>query len=481
MTSAVKKIQRKSFISRDNELEFIEKGKISALAKGAILFQCITTITGIPGIGKTTLLKKVAEIAESFKLRWIQVSLGKNLSRKREEFFLFKEIAKLFEENDASEANRQIDEIHKMGQEERRMDQEGRRRFLNLYAKHLKKYLEAQPLILMVDDSHRLNETEKAIFEGIMERVCGTNRLLVVLAGRSYISWRSFELRRRTFQISLDHFDKEQFDNFLIAPRDDQLNDRIYRLTRGYPLASVQALEWVGENLNVTDPEFHQKLTDRETDLVLSLTDTILDNFILIDIPSRENRNLLKALLKYTSPLRRFDDGILSKLLKEVIAKEDSAVHPEKSSKYFWAMKTLTHLVVWDSPKTGYATDAAVRRLLALSMKYREKDIYLAIHEYMANFYKKAMNAAIEKDPSSPQSILYLLEFIFHHASFHAAKGEIQTWIEDIRSIILENFKGYKFRERNHFYEEYKKDEDIEELMGEEYPGILEIIKDHLQ
>ncbi len=473
MTPASRRIETAQFINRIDELKTIKTEKLEPLAKGASLFQFITTVSGIPGIGKTTLLEKTAGIAGELGVQHIVVSLGKNLAEKKAPFYMFNEIAeKCFEKEAIQSIQGKLLSLPQLNEDQQR-------NLLNHYSQHLIHFLKDHPTVLMIDDSHRLNELERKLLEGVMERVARLNKLLVILAGRSDLRWRSFELRRRTHRIALKHFDKEETDKLIIAPKDDRLSNKIYQLTRGYPLASVQAIEWMGDNLSGAAPEFYQQLTERETDLVLSLTDTILTQFILIDIPDQDNRRFLENLLKITSPLRRFDNDILFDLLRYLHPQEDN-VDTIETLRYIREMSASTHLVTWNSQKMGYSTDNAVRRLLALSMKYKEKDTYMAIHRHMASFYHDEMKTTMAKDSSSPQSVLYLVEFIFHDISHQIAEKDFQHRIEDFEELILENFQKYKYREKNHFYEEFKNDEELHELLGGNHERIIEVVKKHL-
>lgn len=476
MTPASPQIKTAPFINRTDELEMITAEKLQPLAQGASLFQFIIMVSGIPGIGKTTLLEETARIAGSLGIEHILLSLGKNRSEKQAPFYIFKQLAeKCFEKEAMATIQGELGSLPQM-------DEDRQRLFLNQYSQGLASFLKDHPTVLMIDDSHRLNELERTLLEGVLERVARLNKLLVILAGRSDLRWQSFELRRRAYRISLRHFDQEETGKLILGPKDERLSSKIYQLTRGYPLASVQALEWVNHNLSVAAPEFHQQLTDKETDLVLSLTDTILTQFILSDIPDSENRRFLEKLLKTTSPLRRFDNDILADLLNRLnpLDPQEHEIDTFETLRYIRELSAYTHLVTWNSQKMGYSTDPAVRRLIALSMKYKEEDTYLDIHDQMRTFYQDEMKTTMNKDPSSPQSVLYLMEYIFHDASHQIAEKPASNSIQGYEDLILETFRQYRYREKNHFYEEFKNDEELHELLGTNHETIIELVEKHI-
>ncbi len=83
---------------------------------------------------------------------------------------------------------------------------------IDVFALNLSKKLENTPLVLLIDDSHYIDEDSQDIMEDLLERIYNKNRMLLVIAGRADLRWKSFELRRRTRAISLDCFqEKDMF------------------------------------------------------------------------------------------------------------------------------------------------------------------------------------------------------------------------------------------------------------------------------
>jgi hypothetical protein len=321
-----------------------------------------------------------------------------------------------------------------------------------------------------------MKESVQDMLEDVLERVYHKNRLFVTLAGRADVRWKSFELRRRARLIRLEFFEEKVADRLLAQPKDPALSGQIYRLTKGYPLASVQAYEWISRNL---ESDFAQQLEVRETEtkLVFELVDTLLSQYLLVHIKDKDRRERMAELLKKVSPLRRFDDMLLYKFLNvsDILQHSDS-IDTLKSRSYIREMVSLTYVVGWDSARMAYSLDFPIRQLFSLGMKFRDPAGLVKIHEIMMECYQQYMDKAVERDPSAPQTVIYLTEYIFHFASVCQLKGQTDHMGFEIQKQIDTLFKGYYVREKNHFYEEFKRDDELAQLLGDTYHQLTEFV-----
>jgi len=418
----------KHFIDRDAELKIIRE-KIEAIKNGKRLFDFILIISGILGIGKTTLLDKIEQEAKSQNIDIEKVSCN---------------------------------DIEK-------------------FISNLQSKLEKAPLVLMIDDSHNIDEETQEKLENILTRVHPQNRLFVVLAGRTDLRWKNFELRRRTQVRALNRLNEADAELLLTKLGRPELGKPIYQVASGYPLATMKAYRWASDNLKPAET-----IKERETDLIFELVRNILSEYILNHIPEQE-RDELVFLLKKVSVLRRFDDNILCDLLKELDKSRYSSINMIDARGFIRKMATSTHLIKWDSSKMAYALDISMRRLLCLEIKFHDIESMQAIHEFMTKWYDYVIDKAIEpykNDPQKsypPQTVLYLIEYLFHFVQLCQLTDKTAQHIEtDIEQKITPLFERYNPTEKNHFYEEFKKDNDLAELLGDNYNQLTEFVKKQL-
>jgi len=134
-------------------------------------------------------------------------------------------------------------------------------------------------------------------------------------------------------------------------------------------------------------------------------------------------------------------------------------------------------VVRWNSAKMAYSLDDSIRHLLAMSMKFKDKKLVIQIHEFMLKWYQQAMDDAVKRDPSSPATVLYLIEYIFHSAQlFHLTEKTEHLGFE-IQGKIGEQFAGYKYKEKNHFCEEFRNDRELSALLGNTYNQLSEFVE----
>lgn len=460
------------FVNRLRELKQIQD-KIQIIKKQKLLFSFIITISGIPGIGKTTLLAQAKQEAERQRVHIILIDCEEDAFQNNPIYILQYIARHLFEAAmDWQEVLKEYQD--NQGHPAQPAFYQGR--VIEVFTRNLKLYLEKMPLLLLIDNSHRMNEVTQEILEDILERIYHQNKLLVILGGRTDIRWHSFELRRRTQTIALNSFPKTEAAKLLPDPSYAMLTDQVYTLTQGYPMASVLAYQWVLDNFTPSEVDLSSHFKARESDLIFNLFGSIFEDHILRDIKDSETRHHISQLLRYISPLRRFDDNLLAALLPYIDKGTYGSINTLNARVYTRQMSALTYLVKWNSARQAYALDASIRRLLSLEMKFRDEKLLIQIHEFMMNWYQQAIDEVTTKDSSAPQSVIYLIEYIFHFAQFSQLKNESKNLEEKIKQKVTQLFEGYYMREQVHFQEEFKKDEDLAELLGDIYNRLNEFV-----
>ena len=467
-----------SFVNRLKEIRVIRE-KLQKINRKKLLNSFILTVTGIPGIGKTTLLQQSKQEAEVQGADTLFFDYEKPEVRDNP-VFLLQNIGDYFfkSEPDWQATIRDYEDNHGHPSQQAFYQE----RVIETFIKYLKLQLKQTPLLLLLDNIHRISEPEQEILEDILERFSHENRrLLVMLAGRTDIRWHSFELRRRTTALPLDPFPKKENAKLLPNPDYAVLTDQVYAVTRGYPKASALAYQWVLENFKPTDTNLSEHFKAREADLILDLFDAIFEEYILHDIDNLSTRQRLNQLLRYISPLRRIDDNLLAELLRTVDKDNYGQVNTLDARAYTRQMAAQTYLVKWDSAKQAYALDLPIRRLLSLQMNLKDKPHLLDIHIFTKKWYKREIKKVTARDPSAPQSVIYLLEYIFHYAQFWQIQGRSINLEQEIQQKIVELFEGYDLREQVHFYEEFKKDDELAEVLGDTYHRLARFVARHVE
>jgi hypothetical protein len=428
-------IELEEFTNREDELNVVYP-KLDEIQKDRpYLFGFILRFVGIPGIGKTTLLKEIEKEAKvrNIKTAYVQCNRSKEL-------YLLDELSvQLFGTAKKSE----------------------------LFIEDLKSMLSETPAVFLIDDTHYIDELNQGILEDILDNVYQINRLLLILAGRSDLRWKKFELRRRTGKVVLEQFGEKEARNWI---KDADFSDQIYPITRGYPLAIVKACDWINLHADSADPD---QLKEHEMDLVFELVNQILIQYILVDIPHERQHELI-FLLKNLSPLRRFNENILSDFLPELDNKKRDTLAARMLIR---KMSVETYLVKWDSARMAYALNYLIRRLLSLEMKFNNKESLTKIHKFMMKWYGDSIKKALERDPSAPQTVLYLIEYIYHLAQYKHTNGLVEGIQNEIEQKVFEVFRGYKDTEKDHFYQELKKDDEIDEILGNDFEQLVNFVE----
>jgi nucleoside-triphosphatase THEP1 len=444
------------FINRVDELNFI-RTKQEAIKTEQRVFDFILTISGIPGIGKSYLLNQTAQEARNSGLRVIKL----NCSSNQKETYFLQEIAK-DSSGPSDDWQHALREYQLNPQDQFCLD-------------NLIENLAKQATVLLIDDCHHLTNETQQMLEDVFEQLQDMNRMFVILAGRSDLRWNSFELRRRTRAVKLLSFPRKETAQLLSNnPLYATISDQIYNLTRGYPLAVVETQKWLDNHLNFAEPNLSQQVDTKEADIVFNLFNVIFEHHILRGISDSER---VSQILKHVSPLRRFDDNILSMLLTKIDSARFENINTLHARARIRQVAIQTYLIRWESGRMAYTLDRPIRQLLTLEMHHRDPSRLREIHRTMQEWYQDAIDQVTQKDSSAPQSVIYLLEHLFHFAQLWQLEAKSQVDLEtEIQQKVDRQFAGYQPRERNHFQEEFQRDEELAELLGNGYGRLIKYV-----
>lgn len=448
------------FVNREAELKFITS-KLTALQSQRQNFDFILTISGVAGIGKTSLLEEVDRLAarENIPAVWLRFNSAE--AKKDDVLYLLRQLTKSLPDSDLQEI------WHEYASSPFPFVQD------RLTQALVDKMID-RPMVWLFDDSHLMAAEVKEILEDMLMQLPSNHQLLLIMAGRDIPSWNNFELRRRTRPFPLSSLPKESAA--LLAPGTlyAPVTDQVYDLTRGYPKASVMAYDWIKKNLSLNRPDLAQQLKSHEAELIFALFDDLFEEYILGDIPDRDRTS---QLLRCISPLRHFDDYLLSNLLPELGEALFGKVSILEARALMRQIAIQTRLIKWDSGRRAYILEPPIRRLLYLDLQYRDKAKLQRAHQFMQEWYQNALDETLEKDASSPQSVIYLLEYLYHYIHNQQLAGQTSVAIHQVvRQKIDQQFTYYQLRERNHFLEELNRDTDILELLANDSQSLIEYV-----
>ena len=446
-----------AFVDRTKELQLVTE-KLHLIKNGGYVYNFILSISGIPGIGKTRLLREAQAEAWSMDIDTVFIDFNYPEVINSTTTYLFQQIA---DQPLSCVDDLVVDDFSKL-------------------VERLRFFLSKKPLLLLIDNGHRIadsNNKLRMILEEVLSRVYNQERLFVVICGCIDLRWDDFELRQRTRKEKLAYFDEEDAKKLSDKLVGSDLSQEIYKLTNGYPAACIKVYEWLTERNGIIVSDPYQLIKTYEVDLIGELVNTILTDYILSDVDEIQVRTRLEKLLKLISPLRRIDNYLLYILLSNAGEWEMGTLDELDVRSYIREMAAQTYLVKYNDVQKKYVLEYPLRRLLSLEMSYTAKDRLLAIHQFSANWYNKENSKLIARDPGHQQSISYLIEHIYHLAQSRQVSNDSGDMETEIQQKLNVQFKGYSHREKNNFYEKFIQDEELSDALGEAYRPLCKFVK----
>jgi hypothetical protein len=468
------------FVNRREQIELIVD-KLHDISSGRLASGYVITLTGIPGIGKTVVLHEASRQAQALGIPAIFIDY--KFEATQSPLQTLEKIAAAFFQ-DAPDWVASWNAYQKQPYSDAA--------WKNLLSKFLQTFaaqLTKSPLLLLLDNADKVWDIDdhpgiRSTLEAIIEQGGKQHRLLAITAARLHLDWDNAELRRQVVPQLLPSFEREDTKALLAPATADYqvLADQIYTVTHGYPKASVLAFQWAIEHLKASPrKDLNSLFAAREEDLIFTLFDEIIRRYILVSVQSGERRQRLRALLRYLGPLRRFDDILLADLLPQIAPKIFPEITTAKARVYIFDLAHETHLVRWDSARQAFVLDASMRRFLALELKYRERERLMLIHKLACQWYDRELTEVVQSTPSTPQSVLYFIEYVFHLTSYRTLANQRSNLVTDIRAKMVTLFDGYKYRERNHFKQEFIRDNELAELLGQQaYRQLRQFVNKHI-
>lgn len=400
--------------SKENDLF---KGHLLQMKLGRKVDKPIIGFWGIPGIGKTTLLKEIIQKNEEHKNRVIFIDFKDFLTpRKRISRLILREsFLHLINSKLQSEYFDHKENLNKA---------EGSSLTIAELLSGILKY--EQTVIFAFDsveycDAKFLEWLERDIFSPFIS----TKKILIILASQGCINWKAFDIKQSILEHKVNPFDTLMLQEQLRrnSSMTKEMANKIYEVSFGVPACNIIALKTL------------EKLA-KHKDLNLSLIDTNKSVLVRAEVEFfykqsvRRLNSEFRVILKSISLLSWFDYA----LLREILV----AIYPEKygnvkASKFRDITRQAegTNFISWDIRKRGFAMDITLRKILSLDLRLNNFPLYLIIKNVVLKWFVKLTK---EYEPS----FLYFLDLIYYRALFddlNPIQGEISSALIGIKEL----------------------------------------------
>lgn len=424
-------------VNREAEKALIEEAfKALANYKEDLLPNPIVDFYGVEGIGKTSIIDYVEKECQERSVPYIRIDGSKDAIH-----FLYEVISQLKKYNirSASEG----DDNHLLEQ-----STEG-----------TKVLLEQGVAVMLLD---AVDPTNKDLLERIaviLREVIEENKLFVVLTSRRNLLFdteRSVARKLTSFQLKpFNQKNSEAYLQTINAQLEPEIRNYIFDWTKGYPLAmQVMARAITDQQLDPRNPE-HQKV------ILKHIVEKVIDGRILARVRPDFFHECRSALTLFSIP-RRFNIVIMKALIEEFNGK----LRQLSGVAYMNIPRMInqsTDVLSWNIMRAGFSVNDPVRALFVLKSKIEDPERHLKIHSFLAR-----INKQIADEVHGLDRMRYLREYLYHSAHTETAQSLAPILEQTTRDIITESPESAE-----QFYEEFKLDEELNEVLGEQNKTVL--------
>ncbi|TMC21014.1 MAG: ATP-binding protein [Chloroflexi bacterium] len=446
-----------TFINRSDELESIEKAFNALLYKNTLLSTPIIDFFGIDGIGKTRILKEIADRCTAKNLPCIkldekhtQLDGGQNTSR----------ISRAI-----------VRQAKKYWQQSPDILRDRKRDAHTQVVETIKVLLEKTPaVVILLDAIDSSNEALVNWIKTTLHELIEHNNLFVVLTSKQQIVFENdWLMTRRLTPLQLKPLKRDDCTSYLTsfskAIPHETINI-IFQWTRGYPSAmEVMTDTIVKRQLDVAKSEDKQLL-------ITIIIEEIIDKKVLAHVkPPNPSLSWYKDHLRLLSIPRRFNLIIMQELLEKFgppsISKRPSRLE------YMGLQRQLnagTDILYWDLQKAAFTLDESIRNIFFIDQQEHHPALFMDMHRYLAQ-----RNKQLASEVAGSDSVRYLREYLYHSAQDQAAQTA-----EDMLQYIEHQFNTIASDVKIQFTEEFRQDKELREILEKHYPNVYTYIKDHV-
>jgi hypothetical protein len=470
-----------NFIDRDWELEAVDH-RLNILRSGGSVFQCVLNFHGIPGIGKTSLLEEIQRRARenvdrgrSIATALIDLAAYGNRYRGGPES-LADQMGQLEQQTHLSDTRFAFalkafrlhptpsDPYDEAAWYEFRQNAKQVADAFRLYVYHLAE--EANwPVMLLMDNTDAAPEDvfgwmEHEVFSPLVQ----TGLILLVVAGRSPVRWKPFEIRRRVLLRKLNPPETHGLVRQEAAAW-EHVAPNILKITFNYPPANqvvARELEQLGLPETIDETSFR----DHRMTLIQRLMSDVIDKRLLAGVDAD-----LRLVWRTTAPLRQLD----VKTLRQVLPEFEPEFEGRGGNYYLLMLNRMvdTDLVEWSKERNAHVLDNTLRRFLVLDLETRDVDLALRIRSHAAEVYHQWL----EEKPD--QRSAYIVEWLYQRAEMARLEGKNTAKIasivcNDLQAALREYYRPIMAEDDDlldsaqQLIEAMKHDTDLPGLLGKE-------------
>lgn len=452
-----------TLIGRDREIRNIELSLNQLLQKK--VEKSIIEINGIGGIGKTIILKNIANICQTINLPFAvyDFEFVSNLE--------IQDIRSPIEEiiNQIIIKTKSKEELKNIFERPLLKGEDIQKLFINYLIEIFRE--ENKPIVLIFDTLDKINDDIQKWLAYLISETTRVGRIIFVLASKSALNLSIDERIRQKWQIykisqfSFDQTkDQIQFFERGLSPEDmEELCQSIFNITKGHPLANELICKKLIEK-NITTKNFQDY-----TQYFIQLINKELIDRVIFKKYKLEDHKKLRSILEILSIARIFN-SISLQILIDTFAKQEYRLSSSfKYSKYIIEEQIKNNLIHYDQSKKGYAVDHTLAIIFSSIMKKNKPNLYKKINQKLIDIYNEWISYY-----SGSDKINYIKEKYYHKLKIDIP---INLAIDEFKKD-LEMFRGRKNEHlRLQFKDELKGDIDLYKLLGNRITELIDYIE----
>lgn len=491
---AARKALETRFVDRQDEIVLVERMVEEIYYERRFPRQPLVNVVGIAGIGKSRLLNQLHDRLKNRGVACSFIDFANERYRppERGQIEILSDIVAEMDRRaiDFREELGQFDNIleqtrdesgeYKIDEASRFRRREQSNRVVNAFTAYTNELTEKGPVALFFDTAHEasieIGQDEKGrpitfldqLENTVLSQLVVMDGVIIIVASRSPLYWKRFEVRCRAFPYRLLPFSIEDTREQL--PGYSELVPHIFQLTFGHPLANIRLVEELQAIERREKRAVDESTLERYRGQLIELMDALIEQYVMRDISPE-----LKRAFRMIAVLRQFDVNALRYILSQFVPEPFS----DKGGAYFLSLigkMVETTLVQWDPAKKGYSLDDTMRKMLALSMRLRNRDLYERVNAAAIKLY----GDWIERVSENPSR--FIIEKLYHRANLlrdwktgleigSELKGELQEYLERFYRDEV-----YGIPAAMELLEELKRDQELEGGIREGFPILTETV-----
>lgn len=290
----------------------------------------------------------------------------------------------------------------------------------------------------------------------VVDPLLGLDKTLLIATANKPWRWKNPGIRSRLITNTLENLSSEDLNIVL-----DQLHDEsvvpspgtstLYELTGGYPAALSFALQAANKGLSAD-----------ETTKALKVD--FIDGFVLVN-----EKPEVKRALELLSLVRLFDNTLIHKVLSAADGEQFAGWRVEEFSELSLSLRKTSFLI---SNHGLPSIDPSLKYLISRYYRLFEPETYLKVNQIALDYYANLLQKPLEN------RAITTMEYLFHQACIEQVQppGQTNATITAFNQqwqLFANQFKRHKYvevlnREWQKFLKQFGEDLDLQSMLGTE-------------